>query len=186
MNLADWVILGTIIVSILLAASQGFFYEVFSLAGVIVGYLLAAWEYGRLAKWLTPYVKSEWVAEITAFLVIFLAVVILAGILGRILRWLLKKAGLRWFDRLLGAAFGLVRGGLLVAITLLAVTTFAPGSRWVTGSELAPYFIVLARAASWVAPSEVRARFRQGVEMIEHLRNSHDSGSSPALPSAPH
>jgi membrane protein required for colicin V production len=183
MNLADWVILGTIVVSILLAASQGFFYEVFSLTGVIVGYLLAAWEYGRLANWLTPYVKSEWVAEITAFLVIFLAVVILAGILGRILRWLLKKAGLRWFDRLLGAAFGLARGVLLVAITLLAVTTFASGSRWLAGSELAPYFIVVARAASWVAPAEVRARFRQGAGMIEHLRNSRDSGSSSALPS---
>jgi membrane protein required for colicin V production len=184
MNLADWVILGTIGVSMLLATSQGFFYEVFSLAGVIVGYLLAAWEYGRLANRLAPYVKSGWVAEITAFLVIFLAVVILAGILGRILRWLLKKAGLRWFDRLLGAAFGLLRGVLLVAITLLAVTTFAPGSRWLAGSELAPYFIVLARAASWVAPAEVRARFRQGAGVIQHLRDSRDSGSSPALPSA--
>src|SRR5579864_5802173 len=186
MNLADWVILGTIGVSILLAASQGFFYEVFSLAGVVVGYLLAAWEYGRLANWLAPYVKSAWVAEITAFLVIFLAVVILAGILGRILRWLLKKAGLRWFDRLLGAAFGLLRGLLLVAITLLAVTTFAPGSRWLAGSGLGPVFTLLARAASWVAPADVRARFRQGVGMIQHLRDSRDSGSAPALPSATH
>lgn len=186
MNLADWAILGTILLSVLLAVSQGFFYELFSLAGVFVGYLLAAWEYRRLANWFAPYVKSEWVAEITAFLVIFLAVVILAGILGRILRWLLKKAGLRWFDRLLGAAFGLLRGALLVAITLLAVTTFAPGSRWLAGSELAPYFIVLARAASWAAPAEVRARFRQGAEMIEHLRRSRDSGSSPAAASATH
>jgi membrane protein required for colicin V production len=182
MNLADWVILGTILLSVLLAASQGFFYEVFSLAGVIVGYLLAAWEYRRLADRLSSYVKSDWVAEITAFLVIFLAVVILAGILGRIFRWLLKKAGLRWFDRLLGAAFGLLRGALLVAITLMAVTTFAPGSRWLSGSQLAPYFIVLARAASWVAPTEVRARFRQGTGVVQHLRDSHDSGSPPVSP----
>jgi membrane protein required for colicin V production len=182
MNLADWVILGTILLSVLLAASQGFFYEVFSLAGVIVGYLLAAWEYRRLADRLSSYVKSDWVAEITAFLVIFLAVVILAGILGRIFRWLLKKAGLRWFDRLLGAAFGLLRGALLVAITLMAVTTFAPGSRWLSGSQLAPYFIVLARAASWVAPTEVRARFRQGTGVVQRLHDSHDSGSPPVSP----
>ena len=186
MNLADWVILGTILLSVLLAASQGFFYEVFSFAGVIVGYLLAAWEYRRVADWLSPYVKSGWVAEITGFLVIFLAVVILAGILGRILRWLLKKAGLRWFDRLLGAAFGLLRGALLVAITLLAVTTFAPGSRWLSGSELAPYFIVLARAASWVAPAEVRARFRQGTGVVQHLRDSRESGSVPAVGTPTH
>lgn len=186
MSLADWIILGTILLSVLLAASQGFFYEVFSLAGVIVGYLLAAWEYRHLANWFSPYVKSAWVAEMAAFLLIFVAVVILAGILGRILRWLLKKAGLRWFDRLLGAAFGVLRGILLVAVTLLAATTFAPGSRWLADSQLAPYFIVLARGASWVAPSEVRARFRQGVEMVQHLRDSHDSGSKPAATPASH
>lgn len=186
MSLADWIILATILLSVLLAAAQGFFYEVFSLAGVIVGYLLAAWNYRRLAGWLSPYVNSAWVAEMAAFLLIFLALVILAGILGRILRWLLKRAGLRWFDRLLGAAFGVLRGVLLVAITLLAVTTFAPGSRWLSHSQLAPYFIVLARGASWVAPAEVRARFRQGLEMVEHLRESHDSGSAPAATPATH
>ena len=45
----DWVIVVAVTLSMALAAKEGFFYEVFSLAGVVVGYLLAAWEYGHVA-----------------------------------------------------------------------------------------------------------------------------------------
>src|SRR5689334_25108944 len=49
MNALDWAILGVVALSVALAASHGFFFEVFSLAGAVVGYLAAAWGYGRLA-----------------------------------------------------------------------------------------------------------------------------------------
>ena len=97
----------------MLAAAQGFFYEVLSrLAGVVVGYLLAAWEYPRVSSWLSPYTKAEWVADAAGFLIIFLAVVLLAGIAGHITRWAVKEVGLRWFDGVLGAVFGFVRADL--------------------------------------------------------------------------
>jgi len=47
MNAVDWIILAVILLSVFLAAMQGFFFEIFSLAGTIIGYLLAAWGYGR-------------------------------------------------------------------------------------------------------------------------------------------
>ena len=174
MTVADWVIIVAIGISVVLAAAQGFFYEVFSLAGVVAGYLLAAWEYGPVARWLEPYVKAGWVADAAGFFIVFLAVVLLAGILGRITRWVLKGVGLRWFDRLLGAAFGLVRGVLMVSVVSLAVASFTPGSRILADSSLGPYFLVVARAATWVAPAGVRARFRQGVASL------HSMASQPA------
>ncbi len=181
MNVADWAIIGVILLSVLLAASQGFFYEVISLAGLFVGYLLAAWQYARVAAWFAPHMKSPWVADILGFVIIFVAVMILAGVLGRIIRWLMKEVGLRWADRLLGGAFGLLRGSLMVAIFLLGFTTFAPQSQWLEGSQLAPYFLVVARGASWLAPFEVRARFRQGLETVEKMRRGHQE----LEPSAP-
>src|SRR5690349_8152756 len=126
MNGVDWLIVLAVLLSITLAASQGFFFEVFSLAGVVVGYLLAAWEYTRVSSWLSPYTRAQWVADAAGFLIIFLAVVLLAGMAGRITRWAVKEAGLRWFDRVLGAIFGFVRGVLLVSVILLSVATFAP------------------------------------------------------------
>lgn len=166
----DWLIAAIVVISVLLAASQGFFYELFSLAGVVVGYIAAVWGYHRVAPWFAPLVKSAWVADIAGFLTIFLAVVIVAGICGRLARWFFKEAGLRWFDRLLGGAFGLIRGVLFVAVCLLAVTSFSPDSKLLAGSTIAPYVLVVARAAIWVAPGQVRSRFDDGLKAIREVR----------------
>lgn len=168
----DWLIVAVVLLSMLLAASQGFFYELFSLAGVVIGYLLAAWGYTRLAPLFAPFVKSAWVADIAGFLTIFIAVALLAGIIGRLARWFFKEAGLRWVDRLLGAAFGLLRGVLVVGVLLLALTTFAPGAQFLARSEVAPYALVVARAAIWVAPGQVRARFDEGLKIAQQMRVS--------------
>jgi len=98
-----------------------------------------------------------------AFLAIFFAVVIAAGIIGRIARWLAKEAGLGWADRLLGTVFGLVRGGAMVAVLVLALAAFAPGSQLLGRSSLGGYFLVAARGISWLAPSALRQKLREGV-----------------------
>jgi membrane protein required for colicin V production len=166
MTAADWVIVLVIILSVIQAAISGFFHEAFGIAGLVFGYLLAAWNYQRLAATFAPHLKSEWLGEIAAFLIIFLAVVILAGIAGRITRHIVKEAGLGFFDRILGGALGLLRGGLMVAVILMSMAAFTPTSQALEGSELAPYFLVVGRAAIWVAPSELRARFYQGLDLL--------------------
>src|SRR5450759_2290890 len=106
MSIADWIILGFLVFSVAGAAIEGFFHEAFKLAGLVVGYLLAAWQYHRLANWFAPHLKSLWLGEIAGFLIIFFAVLIIAGIAGRIARSVMKKAGLRGIDRILGAVLG--------------------------------------------------------------------------------
>src|SRR5512147_220044 len=108
MNIGDWIFAAIIVISVLVAAAQGFFLEAFSLAGVVLGFLLAAWEYSRVAGWMT-FINPPWAANIVAFFVIFVAVCILAGAIGRIASWGMKQVGLRWVDRVLGVAFGVIR-----------------------------------------------------------------------------
>jgi membrane protein required for colicin V production len=164
-TLADGIILVVILLSTVQAASAGFFQEAFGIAGLVFGYLLAAWNYHSLASRFLQY-GSPWLVEIAAFLVIFVGVMILAGITGRIAHWAVKEAGLAVFDRILGAALGLVKGCLLVAIVLTSMTAFTPTSKWLRGSQLAPYFLVVGRAAIWVAPSELRAQFYSGLDLV--------------------
>jgi membrane protein required for colicin V production len=178
MSGADWIILLVILVSVIQAASSGFFQEAFGIAGLVFGYLLAAWQYHRLAERFGPYLKSPWLGEIAAFLIIFLAVMILAGIAGRIARWAMKESGLSFLDRILGGALGLLRGGLIVAVVLVSMTAFTPTSKWLEGSQWAPYFQVVGRAVIWVAPAELRARFYQGLDLLRH-------GQQPAPATAP-
>jgi len=163
---ADWVIVAVIVVSVIQAAISGFFHEAFGIAGLVFGYLLAAWNYTRLAARFAPHLKSEWLGEIAAFLIIFLAVLVVAGIAGRITRHIVQEAGLSFFDRILGGALGLVRGSLMVAVVLMSMAAFTPTSQRLEGSQLAPYFLVVGRAAIWVAPSELRARFYQGLDLL--------------------
>ena len=116
-SILDWVILLIMVLSVLQASAQGFFYEFFSLAGVIVGYLLAAWEYPRVAVWYAPHVNSRGRRISLGSLPYSLWSWWLAGVLGRIARWAVHGVGLRWFDRVLGGAFGFLRGA--VACTVL-------------------------------------------------------------------
>jgi membrane protein required for colicin V production len=183
MSVADWIILAYLVFSTVTAGLQGFFREAFRLAGLVVGYLAAAWQYRRLAAWFAPHLKSLWIGEVAAFLIIFFAVLILAGLAGRTAQWVMKKSGLTTIDRILGGVLGLLKGVLVVAVVLTAMAAFAPAAKWLAGSEWAPYFLVGGRAAVWLAPSELRNRFYQG---LDYLRKVHsEAEGTQAQPAGP-
>lgn len=180
MGVADWIILAFLLLCVVQAIRDGFFREAFGLAGLVAGYLVAAWQYRPLANWLDPVLKQPWLAEVGAFLIIFFAVMLLAFLAGLLARWLVKEAGLTVMDRALGGVLGLVKGGLVVAIVMVATAAFAPAARWMRNSQLAPYFLVAGRAAIWLAPADLRHRFEQG---LDYLRNAPTAPK--AAPAAP-
>jgi len=177
MTILDWIICALVLFSVITAAIQGFFSEALTTAGLVVGYIVAAWQYRRLAEWFESFLKNPWLAEILGFLIIFFAFLLLFSLAARIARWIMKEAGLSGFDRFLGALLGLLRGGLMVAVILLGMTAFEPASKLLHESELAPYFLVVGRAAIWLAPTELRARFHEGLDLI-HQAPQKLSGSS--------
>jgi membrane protein required for colicin V production len=176
MTIADWMICAVVLLNVIAAAMQGFFSEALTIAGLIVGYVVAAWQYRNLAEWSERFLKNPWLAEILGFLLIFFAILLLFNVAAKIVRWIMKEAGLSGFDRFLGAVLGLLKGGLMVAVILMGMTAFEPTSKLLQNSQLAPYFLVLGRAAIWVAPAELRQRFEQGLQLIHQSQH----GSSPA------
>jgi membrane protein required for colicin V production len=180
MTLADWIICALVLLNVITAAMQGFFSEALTIAGLVVGYIVAAWQYRGVALWLESFLKNEWFAEILGFLIIFFAIVILFGLAARIARWVMKQSGLSGLDRFLGAILGLLKGGLMVAVILMGMTAFTPTSKLLEKSQLAPYFLVVGRAAIWLAPSELRARFYQGLDLLHQAPQK--LTSSPASP----
>jgi membrane protein required for colicin V production len=184
MTIADWFICAVVLINVVTAAMQGFFSEALTLAGLVVGYVVAAWKYRILANWFESFLKNPWLAEVLGFLIIFFVIVLLFGIAARIARWVMKEAGLSGFDRFLGAVLGLVKGGLMVSVILMGMAAFAPASRLLQNSQLAPYFLVVGRAAIWMAPSDLRARFYQGLDLIhqapQKLNGSPASGPKEA------
>lgn len=166
MTAADWMICGIVVVNVVAAATQGFFSEALTMAGLVVGYIVAAWQYRSVAEWLESFFKNPWLAEILGFLIIFFAILLLFGVAARIARWVMKEAGLSGFDRFLGAVLGLLKGALMVAVILMGMTAFEPTSKFLANSQLAPYFLVVGHAAKWLAPTELRLRFEQGLTLL--------------------
>ncbi len=172
----DWMIVAILLISIITAAAEGFFVELFSFGGAVVGFLLATWHYWRLAPWFEQYMRAPAAANAAGFITILVFVAVLASVAGRVARWAMKEVGLRWVDRVLGGAFGLLRGLLVVTAVVMAAATFIPQAQWLERSELSRYFLLSARVASWLAPSDVRQKFEEGSVV---LRNSHMQDAAP-------
>jgi len=181
MSPADWIICFVVLVNVATAAMQGFFSEALTMAGLVVGYVVAAWKYHGVAEWLETFLKNAWLAEILGFLLIFFGIVLVFGLAARIARWVMKASGLSGLDRFLGGVLGLAKGGLMVAVILMGMTAFAPTSKLLENSQLAPYFLVVGRAAIWLAPSELRARFYQGLDLL-HRAPQNLQGTTPPPP----
>ncbi|HZD31560.1 MAG TPA: CvpA family protein [Candidatus Angelobacter sp.] len=175
LSVLDWLLLFVVLLNVLGAIGQGFFYELFSFAGVIVGYLIAAWQYPRMAAFYVHYVNSEWAAQIAGFLTIFVAVVVLGGVAGKTARSVVREVGLRFFDRLLGGLFGFLKGLVIATVVVIALAAFSPSSPWVRDSRIAPFLLVTGRTLIWVAPADLRQRFRDGWNLMrtvpEHIEH---------------
>jgi membrane protein required for colicin V production len=177
--LIDWIIAAVVLLSVWGAARKGFFVEAFSLAGIVLGLLLASWNYTRALPYFTGWLESRALAQAAAFLVIAIGVMLVCGLIGRVIRWSVKSVGLGWADRLLGAGFGLVKGCVLVTLGVIAIAAFEPGSTWLRNSRLSPYFLAAARQTAIVTPEALGTRIRQGVAIIhEHQPAWLRAGSS--------
>ena len=166
MTAIDWAIVAIVVVSVVMAAREGLVVEVFSLAGLILGLLLASWDYQMLTPWVGTWVHALPLAQALAFLLIAFGVMIAAALAGRFLRWSLKSIGLGWADRMAGAAFGLVKGCVLVTVAVMVIAAFWPSATWFRRSRLAPGFLTMAHRVAVVAPADLQQKIRAGVVVL--------------------
>ena len=166
MNLADLLIVIVLVVSVVSAFVKGFFVEIFSLAGIVLGLFIAAANYGGVSLWVLRVVHNREAANLIAFLLIALLVMVLASIAGRLLRSLFRGVGLGIVDRLLGAAFGLVEGCVVVTLVLMGIVAFLPRQDWLSNSRLAPVFLTAAHGGSQVVPFALGEEIRQGLQAL--------------------
>ena len=169
MNWLDIVIAIVLLLSLFTAFRNGLSREVIRLLALILGVVAGMWWYGRLAGYYEPFIPNRHLAEFAAFMTFLVGSLIAGSVVGWALAKLLGWTGLRWFDRLLGGAFGAVRGLLISAIVVMAVVAFAPLSRsdeTVAASRLAPWVLYGAQAAVGLAPKNLQVEFSAGFERV--------------------
>lgn len=127
----DWVFLAVLVGSLLLGAWRGLVYEVMSVLGWIAAFVVAQWLAGDVAQKLPMGNAAETVRYAAGFAVVFIATVFAAGLLAWLTKKLVETVGLRPVDRTLGAAFGVLRGLiLLLAVAVVINLTPLKTSGW--------------------------------------------------------
>ncbi len=121
MALVDWTFLGVLAFSMLLGAWRGLVYEVLSVLGWAVSFYAAQYFAPMVAGLLPLQSSSDAVRYAAAFVLVFVAAVFAAGLLAFLLKKLIEAIGLRPVDRTMGAAFGLVRGVILLLATAVVM-----------------------------------------------------------------
>ena len=154
MNPLDWVIAITLAISTVTAFMSGLVRSLLSLAGLVLGVVLAAWYAPRLAEYFRGDINPFALATAIAFILILIAVYVAASLIGRLLRGAFKAVGLGFLDRLSGAAFGFVRGTLLLAAVLLPFGSFLQQFGAAHNSVLLPYLLQASHGISFVMPRD--------------------------------
>ena len=168
MNLFDCFLIAMLAFSTIMAFLRGIILELFSLGGLIVGILLASWNYKHIAIILGRLITTPATAEIVAFLLIIIGVMVLSTLLGKTLNRTAHAIGLGFFDRLLGALFGFTRGCLFGVAILMAIAAFLPHSAWIANSRLSSYFLAGAHAVSFVVPHDLQQQILNGAQLLKH------------------
>jgi membrane protein required for colicin V production len=170
MNWLD-VVLGLIlIVSVIMSFRKGLSREIIGLVSVVLALVLGLWFYGTAGSFLQSSLSSRRAANLAGFLIVFCGVLLLGSLVNFIVGKFLKVTGLSFFNHLLGAGFGLVRGGVIGIALITAILAFSPaggppGS--VVNSRVAPYVIGGANMAAAVAPHELKEGFRKAYAEVK-------------------
>lgn len=127
----DYAILALIGLSVLVGVFRGFIKEVFSLFVWAAAFLVAYHFSGDVAQLMEQAVTLPSARLAMGFAGLFIAVLLVGGLINYLLGKLVQTTGLSGTDRLLGGVFGAARGlALVVALLLVSGFTPIPADPW--------------------------------------------------------
>lgn len=152
MTIFDYAVLTIVGLSIILSVMRGLVREVLSILGWVAAFYVAKTYTSQLLPMMPADIPSESLRILAAFLVLFLATLLVSSLLAIALSTIFMKFGLGWLNRLFGAVFGVARGMLIVCvIVLLAGFTDVPkDTRWRNAMLSAPIEALVISALPWL------------------------------------
>jgi membrane protein required for colicin V production len=155
-NWLDIVLLVLLAIAAFLGLRIGLIKAALSLAGLIVGVILAGSYYGSLAQHL-GFIPGDGVAEVVAFIIILLVVLMIALALALLLKWATSAIMLGWVDRLGGAIFGLLWGAILYGALLAMWLKYVGEAEAITESTVASILVKSFPLVLALLPQELDA-----------------------------
>ncbi len=161
MTAFDYGVLFVMALPIALSVWRGFLRELLSLVVWVTAFIGAPLLATEAAPHLPMGGADPTLRLLAALLLLFLAFLIVGGIIAMLLAMLIKKAGLDVIDRLLGAVFGAARGLIVVlTVVLIGGLTVFPREPFWKQAMLAPPFESAALMVAGYLPAELRNRIK--------------------------
>lgn len=122
MNYLDLIIAGILIISAISGFNKGFIHQLASLTALILGIYLAV----KFSKWVSPYILGHFTssvnaAKITAFIFIFVLVILAVQLLGRLLEKSFEEVELGHLNKLAGSVFSIAKMVFILSAFMILI-----------------------------------------------------------------
>jgi membrane protein required for colicin V production len=168
MNLLDWVLVGLTGFAVARGIMRGAISQLFGIAGVLGGFLLASHFYLYLGAEVRRSFPGWNIPDAVSFLLLFLLTWFCIGVVGYWIANVLRRTGLGFIDRLWGGMIGLAKAFILGVALVSIVTVFlSPETPFVQESVLVPYIQEAAAVAIQATPGKVRNIFDEKHKQLQ-------------------
>ena len=159
MGAVDIALLVVLAASMIVGVARGLVFEVLSLVGWVVAYVVAQLVVADVAPHIPVGAPGSALNYSAAFGASFIVVLVIWTLAARLIRLVIQATPLSLIDRALGAGFGLLRGAvlLLALATIVALTPWARSSAW-QASQGASWLNDALKELKPVLPEEVARR----------------------------
>lgn len=133
---------------------RGFVAEIAGVVAIIGGLWYARRSFTQVAEYLTFIPDITW-RQIIAYVLVFISVMIVVGIIARLLRKVLEFSFVAWVDKLAGAATGAFKGLLICSALLILVQAFLPDAAFVRDSRVIPWLTAIMEQVKSYLPPDI-------------------------------
>ncbi len=136
----DYGVLLVVGLSIVISMMRGLVKEILSIAAWFLAIYVSKTYAYQVLPLLPDAIPSQSLRILAAFLILFLATLLVASLVSITISTLFSQLGLGWLNRFLGAFFGLARGIIIVSVIvfLAGLTNLPKDSRWQNAMFSAP------------------------------------------------
>jgi len=137
MNILDIILLICFIPALVQGLRKGFIAQFIAIISILLGVYVSFRFANAASLWLAQYIQgSEQVIKVTAFALIFIGVIAALAAVGKMLEGMIKIVMLGWLNRLLGAAFSLLKCALIIGLIIMAFNSLNNTFSFVSEEEL--------------------------------------------------
>ena len=123
-NPVDIILLLCFVPAIIVGVMKGFVRQLAGVAALILGIYCSYKFSGYVSTKIAPWIDAnQSVVNIIAFIVTFLAVLIVVILIGRAAEGIVKISMLGWLDKLLGVIFAIIKTAFIISMLIFLVDT---------------------------------------------------------------